>query len=346
MLTSSQKDFDKDLIPQTWMYPKKHFFAALDTNWYKLTFKLKAEFYFASCDFFRNQGYLPAMMPITCDSVTSPMGLGSDSIPVQINLFNETTYLADSMQFHLEYLLRQGYPGVFYIMSTFRGENPDERHLNQFFHSESEILGHLEDVMRLVGKYVAYCSERILEKYRSDLLRFVDNLDHVEQVINTKGVFPQVSYEEATNILGCDKKYYSKVSKDDYVISQEGEKALIDKFNGIVWLTHFPAKITPFYQAYTDDKKHSKCADLLLGIGEVAGCGERHLGHEETLEAIVKHNIKPTLYEWYILMKEIYPVQTSGFGLGIERFLLWFTKHDDIRNIPLIHRIKGLKSIP
>jgi uncharacterized protein DUF4145 len=32
------------------------------------------------------------------------------------------------------------------------------------------------------------------------------------------------------------------------------------------------------------------------------------------------------------------PMRTSGFGLGIERFLLWVLGHDDIRDIPLVPR--------
>ena len=36
-------------------------------------------------------------------SISSPMGLGSDSLPVKINLNGVSTYLADSMQFLLDY---------------------------------------------------------------------------------------------------------------------------------------------------------------------------------------------------------------------------------------------------
>lgn len=42
-------------------------------------------------------------LPITTGSISSPMGLGSDSIPVKIQLGGRDTYLADSMQFALEY---------------------------------------------------------------------------------------------------------------------------------------------------------------------------------------------------------------------------------------------------
>jgi asparaginyl-tRNA synthetase len=30
---------------------------------------------------------------------------------------------------------------------------------------------------------------------------------------------------------------------------------------------------------------------------------------------------------------------TSGFGMGIKRFLRWVLKHDDIQDLPLVYRV-------
>src|SRR6476646_3425695 len=120
----------------SWNNPELHFTQAVELPWYRTISVLLSEIYFLTYEFYREQGFRCAPLPITCGSISSPMGLGSDSLPVSVDLFGERTYLADSMQFHLEYLLRQGAKGVFYIMPTFRGEDPDHRHLNQFFHSE------------------------------------------------------------------------------------------------------------------------------------------------------------------------------------------------------------------
>ena len=37
-------------------------------------------------------------------------------------------------------------------------------------------------------------------------------------------------------------------------------------------------------------------------------------------------------------MRNIQQVQTSGFGMGIERFILWLLKHNDIRDCTLLLR--------
>lgn len=51
-------------------------------------------------------------------------------------------------------------------------------------------------------------------------------------------------------------------------------------------------------------------------------------------------------YEWYCTMKEKYPMKTSGFGLGIERFILWLFKHDDIRDCQILPRFNGVNIVP
>ena len=47
-----------------------------------------------------------------------------------------------------------------------------------------------------------------------------------------------------------------------------------------------------------------------------------------------------------IKMKDIYPLKTSGFGMGIERFILWLTKQDDIRDCQILPRFNGVNIIP
>lgn len=69
------------------------------------------------------------------------------------------------MQFLLEYGLRFKGRGAFYIMPTFRGEILDKRHLNQFYHSECEISGSLEDVMTLSEEYVKFVASLLYLKH-------------------------------------------------------------------------------------------------------------------------------------------------------------------------------------
>lgn len=130
-------------------------------------------------------------------------------------------------------------------------------------------------------------------------------------------------------------------------ITRKAERELIKLYDGLVWITNYDELAVPFYQKL--DKKiegTTKNADLLMGIGETVGCGERHEKSRELLDALKRHEVLPEEYEWYIEMKKHYPMQTSGFGMGIERFLMWVLKTSDIRNMQLCLRFNGENILP
>lgn len=37
-------------------------------------------------------------------------------------------------------------------------------------------------------------------------------------------------------------------------------------------------------------------------------------------------------------MKKEFPLKTSGFGMGVERFIAWMTNDYDIRDMPIVYR--------
>lgn len=333
--------------PQKWLDAQLHFTSTLEHSWYNLLFRLYGDIIYTTNDFYRKRNYTPALMPITVESVSSPMGLGSDSLPVQVSLFNTPTYLADSMQFQLEYLLRQNVPGVFYIMPTFRGETPDTRHLNQFFHSEAEIQGSLEDTMRLIEDYLAALSHSLLTRFEKDItIHAKGDISHIKYFLSVAGRLPRVSYEEAVALIGNEPGYFDELPGGLRSINRHGEQELVRRFGGFVWIMYPPHAVVPFYQGCTKDGKHALSADLLMGIGETVGCGERHTSGAELQKALDAHQVSRSSYEWYINMKELYPMRTSGFGLGIERYLLWLLHHNDIRDMAIFSRLKGVRSIP
>lgn len=139
---------------KSWKDPKSHYKKALDSKWYEILIKLQTTFVNLTVDFYKEKGYDFALLPVTTGAISSPMGLGSDSLPVKINIDGIDTYLADSMQFMLEYSCRVVNNGTYYFAPSFRGEKADQRHLCQFYHSEAEIIGSLDDVMSLIEEYL------------------------------------------------------------------------------------------------------------------------------------------------------------------------------------------------
>ncbi len=337
----------KELIEpkKLWKVPQRHFINAINDEWYKRLVEIDNLISKYTNLFYIEKNIKTMHLPVTTGSISSPMGLGSDSIPVKIKLGGRDTYLADSMQFALEYGCRFFENGVWYIMPSFRGESEDKRHLSQFYHSEAEICGKLEDIMQLVEEYLKYLSKNILKEYEKEIIDIAGTSEHIHKFINLEEI-PKVTFEEAINILKNDEKYFEYNKLGFRNITKEGERALINYFNGCVWITHFDIKAVPFYQSTNIDKRYANNADLLIGIGETVGAGERHSTGDEVREALKLHQVSENEYKWYIEMKDEYPMQTSGFGMGVERFILWLTKKDDIRDCQILPRFLGQDIIP
>ena len=341
--------------PRSWASPSQHLSAILHHSWYEKLFQVQDTLFHASVDFFRtNLGYKYGFVPLTTDSVSSPMGLGSDSCPVSVSLFDKDTHLADSMQFALECLLRiqSDVPGVYYVSTSFRGEDPDYMHLNQFSHVECELLGDLNAGIEVAEDFVVSLVSRFLREQRDLIHSVAGNADHLTALLEQKhshnGAFPRISVDAALALPCMDSSCWEYVTSHPAggarTLTCKGELALIQHFGGgAVWLTEMDHLSVPFYQAFTDQThQKARCADLLLGNGEVLGLGERHAAAEDVHAALVMHDVLPEKYAWYLQMRRERKLTTTGWGVGVERFLAWMFKHDDVRDMTLLPRMKGV----
>lgn len=171
---SIRKSFQGGTIrpPKSWQSPSSHTSTVLEDPWYGSILTVQDGLFHASVDFFKRRlGYKYSLVPATTDAISSPMGLGSDSAPVPISILGQNTYLADSMQFVLEYFLRieDGLPGVYYINNSFRSEDPDAMHLNQFYHVECELLGGFSAGISVAEKYIIYLVSAFLRDYQEPI---------------------------------------------------------------------------------------------------------------------------------------------------------------------------------
>ena len=332
--------------PNLWKNEKDFYLNVLNNPWYKLLVKLENLVSMETMKFYEEKGIITMHLPVTTGSISSPMGRGSDSLPVKVNLEGIDTYLADSMQFLLEYGCRLNEKGVYYVMPSFRGEKADERHLCQFYHSEAEIPGNLDDVMNLVEEYVKYLSKKILEKFRDELVEAIGDVSHIEKIAKYSGNFPRITFNQAEQSLkekfGDNLNDYIEYNDGWRNITRKAEQELIKIYGGIVWITNYDILAVPFYQKFDNDLiGTTKNADLLFGIGETVGCGERHQNDVDLLKSMKLHEVDKEEYEWYIKLKEKYPLQTAGFGMGIERYLMCVLKASDIRNMQICLRFNG-----
>src|ERR1039458_2775737 len=108
--------------PGTWDNPDTHWLGAMGHPWYRHMAIIQDIVVGSAHAFLRSRELLHFAAPITTGSISSPMGPGSDRLPVEVKLMGLQTYLADSMQLSLEYGCRLAPSGVYYVMQCFRGE--------------------------------------------------------------------------------------------------------------------------------------------------------------------------------------------------------------------------------
>lgn len=322
------------------------FVDALRSPWYRLVADLQETLQWATMEYARSQGLKHLWLPLTTRTVTCPTALGSDTEAVKVDVGGVDTYLADSMQFALEYGCRLAPGGCYSVLPTFRGETPDATHLNQFTHSEAEIPGGMDDLIRYVDGYVKALATALLDQHGARLAEARGDVSHLERMAGHSAPFERLTFDEAVRVLegeeGCVRDEGSWRT-----LTRKGELLLLDKVSEFLWVHDQDTLAVPFYQGFApDDTGRARAADLLFGMGEVVGSGERHVDAELLRKSMAMHNVKEEEYEWYVRMRAQAPMLTSGFGMGFERFLMWVLHHDDIRDLPLISRVDEPRAWP
>ena len=328
--------------PKAWMKPNEYLSELLFHPWYRHAHSLLADCSRFTHEFFTKREARFALVPMTTGSISSPMGKGSDSLPVEINIAGGRTFLADSMQFYLELALRMDPRPAYFLMSSFRGEESDARHLNQFYHAEVELVGGQADIIELAEAYVRHLVSALVEANAEAIETLAGTTAHISAFLDRKGPFPQLTFDEASTMLRHHEGAFELCDTGDLKITRAGERELIDRLSDFIWLTRMPASTVPFYQAVDPtNAARSLTGDMLAGIGEILGSGERARTAADVELNLNRGEISGTGYEWYLNMKQQTPLRTAGFGMGMERLLMWLTQTDDIRDWALIPRDAG-----
>jgi asparaginyl-tRNA synthetase len=339
--------------PRTWREPARHYLVAIEDSWFRLLLGLFDGFQRATDGFWRERGVRSAFASITTGSISCPSGLGSDATPVKVTIGGVETFLTDSQQFPLEYACRLWPEGCYCIMPSFRGDANDARHLGQFFHSEAELPTGLDGLLSTIEDYLAALADFYVHEFRDLIWSSAGTVEHLERLADPTTPFTRLTFDEAARALN-DVEGGIRTAPDGRwrTLTNAGERALLDRFGDFVWVTHHDELGVPFFQASdvgADGRRLARNADLLMGIGETVGAGERHQTADEVRAALARHQVPETereTYEWYIRMREATPLRTSGFGLGVERFLSWLLRHDDVRDIQLLARENGVRILP
>ncbi|MCZ6655910.1 MAG: asparagine--tRNA ligase [Gammaproteobacteria bacterium] len=296
--------------------------------------------------YFHRNGYLWVNTPIitasdcegagelfrvsTLDAIGRDTDYGND-------FFGAETFLTVSGQLNVE-SFACSLTKVYTFGPTFRAENSNtSRHLAEFWMIEPEIaFADLNDLADLAEDFLKSISQQVLDDLPDDMQFFVDRIDkhaiaRLENVINSK--FTRLDYTDAVAILKnakCDFEFPVEWGSD---LQSEHERFLTEEHvGGPVVVVNYPSDIKAFYMRANDDGKTVAALDVLVpGVGEIIGGSQR----EERLDVLDRRladkNLSDELW-WYRDLRRYGTVPHAGFGLGLERLVLYLTGMDNIRD--------------
>ena len=97
---------------------------------------------------------------------------------------------------------------------------------------------------------------------------------------------------------------------------------------------NYPEEIKPFYMKLNEDGETVRALDVLLPrLGEIIGGSQREDDLQALTDRIVKKNLNPDEYWWYLDLRRFGSAPHSGFGLGFERLALFVTGMENIRDV-------------
>lgn len=231
---------------------------------------------------------------------------------------------------------------------SFRAEKSNTpRHVAEFWHVEPEVaFAELPDIIELAEALIKHIINAVLEKCPEELKFFDRHFENglIEKLETVAGHnFAVMTYTEAIERLkasGKDFKYPVEWGCD---LMTEHERYISEEIcKKPVFLTDYPKEIKSFYMKQNPDGKTVAATDLLVpGVGEIIGCSEREADLDKLLEAMKSRNMSLDEYEHYIALRRFGSVPHSGFGLGLERIIMYVTGVQNIRDVILYPRTVG-----
>jgi asparaginyl-tRNA synthetase len=291
-----------------------------------------------------------AMFQVTTLDIAKPPRIAEtagSSVDFSKDFFGKPAYLTVSGQLEAE-TFACGLGKCYTFGPTFRAENSNTpRHLAEFWMVEPEMaFFELADNMDLAERFLKRIFRDVLEQCPEDMDFFRQRID-AKMVDTLQSVvasnFIRLPYTEAVEILRASGKQFEFPVNWGNDLQSEHERYLTEvHFKSPVILFDYPRTIKPFYMRLNDDGRTVRAMDVLVpNVGEIIGGSQR----EERLDVLEmrmkEQGLEPEAYWWYIDLRRYGTVPHAGFGLGVERVLLFVTGMTNIRDVIPFPRTPG-----
>ncbi len=239
---------------------------------------------------------------------------------------------------------------VYTFGPTFRAENSNTtRHLAEFWMIEPEVaFCDLAGNRELATDFICFLIREFLEKCQDELRFFQERewtekglAESLRKVVETP--FEVIEYGEAIKILENSKEKFEFPISWGIDLQSEHERYITDKHvKGPVVVVNYPKKIKAFYMRQNDDGQTVAAMDVLVPrLGEIIGGSQREERRELLEKRIVEMGFPLESYSWYLELRRFGTVPHAGFGLGLERLLMYLTGMQNIRDVIAFPRFPG-----
>jgi asparaginyl-tRNA synthetase len=312
-------------------------------------------------NFFQEQGFLYIHTPIITSSDCEGAGqlfkvttLDLAKLPLRegkpdhaADFFHRPTFLTVSGQLQAE-IFACALGKVYTFGPTFRAENSNtSRHLAEFWMVEPEMAFYdLNDNMTLAEAFIKRIIKDALAQVPEDMKFFQERIDK-EVLARLEGIlgssFLRVPYTDAIDVLQKSGENFEYPVKWGMDLQSEHERFLTEKhFKNTVILHDYPRELKPFYMRVNGDGKTVRAMDVLApGVGEIIGGSQREERPDMLEEQMRLKGLEPATYQWYLDLRRYGTVPHAGFGLGLERTLLFLSGMGNIRDVIPFPRTPG-----
>ncbi|MBC8060060.1 MAG: aspartate--tRNA(Asn) ligase [Clostridiaceae bacterium] len=294
-------------------------------------FKIQEEIVEAFRGFLRELRFSEIHTPKIISSSTEG---GSEMFTV--NYFEKRTFLAQSPQFYKQMMVGAGFEKVFEIGAAYRAELHNTwRHLNEYISLDVE-MGFIKDEFDLMD-----LEEGLLNHVFAHLNKTcATELALFNKILPESIKIPRIPLSEVQELL---LKEFGKRSPAGN-IDAEGEvilsKYIKEVYNSdFVFLTKYPISKRPMYTMPDEELTDmTKSFDLIYKGLEITTGGQRIHDYEMLKANIIKFNLKPEDFGFYLDSFKFGMPPHGGFAIGLERLTMKILDLENIREATLLPR--------
>ena len=288
-----------------------------------------------------------AMFRVSTLDVANLPRTGDGKVDFSRDFFGKEAFLTVSGQLNVEaYCLAMS--KVYTFGPTFRAENSNtSRHLAEFWMIEPEIaFADLAADADLAERFLKAIFKTLLDERGDDMKFFAERIDkdcinRLERFVTAS--FERLTYTEAIAALEKSGQTFEFPVRWGMDMQSEHERWLTEQHVGRpVVVMNYPKEIKAFYMRLNDDDKTVAAMDVLApGIGEIIGGSQREERLDVLDRRLAEHGLDPKAYWWYRDLRRYGTVPHAGFGLGLERTIIYATGMGNIRDVIPFPRAPG-----